>query len=69
MVKGHKKKLGDILVTAGKITPYQLQNALRTQKVIGKKLGTVLIESGIVTEEDIIEAVEEQTGIEKFRFK
>ena len=65
MVKGHKKKLGDILVTAGKITPYQLQNALRTQKVIGKKLGTVLIESGIVTEEDIIEAVEEQTGIER----
>ncbi|VYU68676.1 type II secretion system protein GspE [Clostridium tertium] len=65
MVRGHKKKLGDILVTAGKITPYQLQNALRTQKVIGKKLGTVLIESGIVTEEDIIEAVEEQTGIER----
>lgn len=65
MIKGHKKRLGDILVTAGKITLYQLQNALKTQKVIGKKLGTVLIESGIVTEEDIIEAIEEQTGIER----
>ncbi|TGY42161.1 type II/IV secretion system protein [Clostridium sartagoforme] len=65
MIKGQKKRLGDILVTAGKITLYQLQNALKTQKVIGKKLGTVLIESGIVTEEDIIEAIEEQTGIER----
>nr|WP_207670476.1 GspE/PulE family protein [Clostridium sartagoforme] len=64
-MKGQKKRLGDILVTAGKITLYQLQNALKTQKVIGKKLGTVLIESGIVTEEDIIEAIEEQTGIER----
>lgn len=65
MIKGQKKRLGDILVTAGKITTYQLQNALRTQKILGKKLGTVLTESGIVTEEDIIEAIEEQTGIER----
>lgn len=60
-----KKRLGDILVMAEKITPYELQNALKTQKLLGKKLGTVLIEEGIVSENDIIDAIEAQTGIEK----
>lgn len=50
---------------AGKITPYELQNALKTQKLLGKKLGTVLVEEGIVSENDIIDAIETQTGIEK----
>lgn len=60
-----KKRLGDILVMAGKITPYELQNALRAQKLLGKKLGTVLIDEGIVSEDDIIDAIHTQTGIEK----
>ena len=60
-----KKRLGDILVIAGKITPYQLNQALNDQKVLGKKLGEVLIESGIVSEDDIIDAITTQTGIEK----
>lgn len=50
---------------AGKITPYELQGALKEQKLLGKKLGTVLIEEGIVSEDDIIDAIETQTGIEK----
>ena len=50
---------------AGKITANELQNALKAQKLLGKKLGTVLIEEGIVSEEDIIEAIQTQTGIEK----
>ena len=60
-----KKRLGDILVMAEKITPFQLQNALKTQKLLGKKLGEVLIDSGIVSEKDIIDAIEAQTGIQK----
>lgn len=60
-----KKRLGDILLMAEKITPSQLQSALKTQKILGKKLGEVLIESGIVSEEDIIDAIEAQTGIKK----
>lgn len=65
MAISKKKRLGDILVMAGKITPYELQNALKTQKFLGKKLGEVLIESGLVSEEDIIDAIETQTGIKK----
>ncbi|WP_411169680.1 GspE/PulE family protein [Clostridium sp. MB05] len=60
-----KKRLGDILVAADKITPFQLQSALKSQKILGRKLGEVLIEGGIVSEEDIIDAIETQTGIKK----
>lgn len=58
-----KRRLGDILVNAGKLTSYQLQEALKTQKILGKKLGEILVDSGIITEIDIIEAIETQTGI------
>lgn len=60
-----KRRLGNILVNAGKITGYQLQEALKSQKTLGKKLGEILLDSKIITEEDIIEAIEQQTGIKK----
>ncbi|MGL5314147.1 MAG: GspE/PulE family protein [Peptostreptococcaceae bacterium] len=60
-----KRRLGDILVGAEKITNYQLNEALKSQKVLGKKLGEVLIELNILTEEEIIDAIEMQTGIQK----
>lgn len=60
-----KRRLGNILVNAGKITSYQLQEALKSQKALNKKLGEILLDSKIVTEDDIIEAVEQQTGIKK----
>lgn len=60
-----KKRLGNILVSTGKITSYQLQEALRAQKVLGKKLGEILVESKIITEDEIIESIEQQTGIKK----
>ncbi|WP_297416824.1 GspE/PulE family protein [Clostridium sp.] len=60
-----KRRLGNILVNAGKITSYQLQEALKSQKALNKKLGEILVENSIITEEDIIEAVEQQTGIKK----
>lgn len=60
-----KRRLGNILVSAGKITDDQLQEALRAQKVLGKKLGEILVENNSVTEDQIIEAIEEQTGIKK----
>lgn len=60
-----KRRLGDILVRSGKINHFQLQEALKSQKVLGKKLGEILVDQKIITELDIIEAVEEQTGIQK----
>ena len=60
-----KRKLGDILIMAEKITSLQLKEALKAQKILGKKLGEILIDGGIVSEEDIIEAITKQTGIER----
>lgn len=60
-----KKKLGNILVSAGKITEEQLQEALKNQRILGKKLGEILVESNLIDEDQIIEAVEQQTGIKK----
>ena len=60
-----KKRLGNILVNAGKITGYQLQEALKSQKALNKKLGEILVDSKIITEDEIIECIEQQTGIKK----
>lgn len=60
-----KRRLGNILVNAGKITSFQLQEALKAQKSLGKKLGEILVDSNIITEDEIIEAIEQQTGIKK----
>ena len=60
-----KRRLGNILVNAGKITSFQLQEALKAQKSLGKKLGEILVDSNIISEDDIIEAIEQQTGIKK----
>ncbi|MBU3220785.1 Flp pilus assembly complex ATPase component TadA [Clostridium algidicarnis] len=60
-----KRRLGDLLVGAGKITNFQLQESLKKQRISGKKIGEVLIEEGIVTVEDILEVLEKQTGIER----
>lgn len=60
-----KRRLGNILVNSGKITNYQLQESLKLQKVQGKKLGEILVETNMITEDEIIECVEQQTGIKK----
>ena len=43
-----KKRLGDILVSSGKITYDQLNEALMSQKVLGKKLGEILLDNGTI---------------------
>lgn len=60
-----KKKLGDILVQAGKITTEQLMDALKKQALSGKRLGEILIEEGLVTENDVLSVLELQLGIRK----
>ncbi len=56
-------KLGEILISTGKITQEQLEKALQEQKKSKKKLGQILIDNNIITEQDIIEILEFQLGI------
>ncbi len=45
---GRSPKLGEILVTQGKITPQQLAVALDRQKTSGRRLGEELVKAGFV---------------------
>ncbi|MCY6370914.1 GspE/PulE family protein [Clostridium ganghwense] len=59
----NKKRLGDLLVQAGKITKEQLKTVLAKQGSSGAKLGELLIQDKILNEEDIIEVLKLQLGI------
>src|SRR5690625_6338 len=57
-----RKRLGDLLVDAGLITPEQLQKAL-AEKAPDEKLGDTLLREGYITELQLIEVLEFQLGV------
>jgi type IV pilus assembly protein PilB len=57
-----RKRLGDLLVESGVITPEQLDYALAT-KTRDEKLGDFLIKENFLTEQQLIEVLEFQLGI------
>lgn len=60
-----KRRLGEILVAAGKITEEQLSYVLEKQLKVGKKIGRILVDEKLVSENDMIDAIVAQTGIQK----
>ncbi len=58
------KRLGEILISAGKISEEDLMKGLALQKERKERLGTVLIDSGIITETDVIDALQDQLGVQ-----
>ncbi|MGG7178832.1 GspE/PulE family protein [Clostridium paraputrificum] len=60
-----KKRLGDILVQAGKISQADLITALKKQALSGRRLGEILVADGIASEEDILAVLELQLGIKR----
>ncbi|MCY6959303.1 GspE/PulE family protein [Clostridium brassicae] len=65
MINNNKKRLGDLLVQAGKITKEQLKNELAKQRSTGIKLGELIVQDKILTEDDILDVLEMQLGIER----
>lgn len=63
MKEQQKKRLGDMLVELGTITPEQLEEELKRQKITGKRLGELLIEDGLLTENEMLSLLEVQLGI------
>lgn len=61
----NKKRLGDLLVDAGRITKEQLKTELEKQRLTGIKLGELLVKDKILSEEDIIDVLEFQLGISR----
>jgi serine/threonine protein kinase/CheY-like chemotaxis protein len=58
-----RRLLGELLLSAGKISEPQLQGMLERQRREGGKLGEHLVAEGLVTDEDVVSAIGEQLGI------
>jgi len=58
-----RKRIGEILVGQGRITPEQLTKFLRLQKESSKPLGQVLLEEEILTQEELTHILGDQLGI------
>ncbi|MCX7966728.1 MAG: GspE/PulE family protein [Syntrophorhabdaceae bacterium] len=58
-----RKKLGEILIEAQKITEAELQKALLEQKKYGEKLGKIIVKMGLLTENELIQTISRQLGI------
>ena len=65
MMNVAKKRLGDLLIEARKISPEQLKKMLVKQQGSGKRLGELLIEDEILSEEDILQVLEQQLSINR----
>ena len=59
------KRLGDLLIDEGVLSPSKLEEALKQQRASGKRLGEVLQEMELVIEAQILDALARQLGIEK----
>lgn len=57
------RRIGEILVEAGKIKESDLQKALAEQKKYGEKIGKVIVKMGLLTENELISTLSKQLGI------
>ncbi|MFQ6008723.1 MAG: type II secretion system protein GspE, partial [Candidatus Zixiibacteriota bacterium] len=60
-----KKRIGDLLLEKGYITPQQLEEGLKEQAISGKRLGEILVDRGYVTEEQLIDTISERLSIRR----
>ena len=58
-----RKKLGEILVSMGAVTPAQVEKGLKLAKGTGKRIGEVMVEAGLVKEDDVAKALAKQFGL------
>jgi type IV pilus assembly protein PilB len=64
-----KRRLGEILVERGFVTPEQLREALRIQYQEGKRLGEILVEMGALSHDELNWALSELLGIPYVEFR
>ena len=58
-----RRKLGELLIETGLLSPGKLKEALQIQKESGKRLGQILIDMRLISEEEIAFAVAMQLRI------
>ncbi len=57
------KRLGELLIEGGLITPAQLQSAITHQKIARGRLGSNLVALGYISEEVLMDFLSVQTGV------
>lgn len=65
IVAAKRRSLGDILIEQGVITPLELDEALQRQRLTGDYLGRVLLRMELCEEQDVLEALGVQQGMER----
>jgi len=55
-------KLGELLISAGKITPAEVEETLKGQAIFGGRFGTNLVEMGYLDEHDLAHFLSKKTG-------
>jgi len=65
MAVATERSLGQVLIDLGVLSPLDLEHALQRQRVSGEMLGRVLVTMELVTEQDVIEALGVQLGLER----
>jgi type IV pilus assembly protein PilB len=61
-MKQTRRRLGDLLIQEGLITPEQLQSTLE-EKAPNQKIGDALLQRGLITDQQLAEVLEYQLGI------
>ena len=62
-------RIGNLLVKDKKISVEQLEEGLKQQREKGGNLGSNLITLGYVNEEDLVEVLAKQLGVQKIELK
>lgn len=57
----HEQQLGDILVEKKKVEPVEIDKAVISQKKKYKQIGEILVETGLISQEDLQQALVEQS--------
>jgi twitching motility protein PilT len=64
MESGTRKKIGELLVAAGLVTPEAVEQALRGQQQAGGVIGEHLVRQGAVEEKALLKMLSRQTGLQ-----
>jgi hypothetical protein len=68
-VSAPTKKLGELLVEAGLLTPVQLSETLRHQRFHGGRMGGNLVSLGFISEDMLMNFLAQQTGVPRLEAK
>jgi hypothetical protein len=57
------KKLGEMLISEGKISQFELEETLKGQAIFGGRFGTNLVEMGYLDEQELAHFLSQKTGV------